>query len=417
MFDSAGDEAIPEVENMRGLVDRCRKAASEDLSLVGDDDLRALVVEAERARAALEAVEGHALAVLERWGSCDADLGMATASWLAWAAHGSRRACSTRVRTGEALARLDALDAALSEGDLGFEHAEVIGRALHNPRVTDQVVANHDELVRLARRLPFDLWRRTVDELVRMWDQDGAFDPDREQVRNRVSFRQVGDLTILRGELVGEVATVVREAIESMADRAWRRAQADEHHTSDLPVPTRPTLRAQALAELCRQGLAADGATGHGPVVDVTLVVRADEPGAVRTFDGERLEPAGVGHLFCDAVRHLLTVDHDGQPLHLGRAVRHANRAQRRALAARDGGCVFPGCDRSAGWCDAHHLPAWEDGGRTDIEHLALLCRHHHGVTHRQGWTMAAQPDQTFHWTTPSGHTLCSQRQHAPPVT
>ena len=42
----------------------------------------------------------------------------------------------------------------------------------------------------------------------------------------------------------------------------------------------------------------------------------------------------------------------------------------------------------------------------TDLHNLALLCRHHHGVTHRKGWAMVADPDQTFTWTTPSGQTL-----------
>ncbi len=416
MFDPAGcDEAVAELQGMRELGDRCRKAAHQDLSLASDDELRDLVVEAERARAALEAVEGHALAVLERRGSCEADLGMATPGWLAWATQRSRRGCSARVRAALALARLDALDVALSEGDIGHDHAEVLGHALHNPRVTDEVIANESELVDLARRLPFDVWQRTVRDLVRLWDQDGSFDPAREQARNRVSIRQVGDTTILRGELVGEAAVVVRQAIESMADKVWRRAQADQGQTPDLPVPTRPTLRALALAELCRQGLAAEGAATSGPVVDVTLVYRADEPDAVRTFDSERLEPAGVGHLLCDAVRRLLVVDDDGVPLRLGRTARHASPSQRRALAVRDGGCVFPGCDRRPSWCDAHHVPAFHDGGNTDIDQLALLCRHHHGVTHRQGWTMVAKPDQTFCWTTPSGHALHSQRQHAPP--
>lgn len=92
-LDTLADEAVPQI---RDLADRCRKAAHEDLSLASDDELRDLVLHVERARAALEAVEGHALAVLERRGSCDADLGMSTASWLAWGTHGSRRACSAR---------------------------------------------------------------------------------------------------------------------------------------------------------------------------------------------------------------------------------------------------------------------------------------------------------------------------------
>ena len=81
----------------------------------------------------------------------------------------------------------------------------------------------------------------------------------------------------------------------------------------------------------------------------------------------------------------------------------------------RDGGCVFPGCDMPAGWSDAHHITPWEHGGTTDLPNLALLCRHHHGVTHRTGWTMTTQPDQTFTWTTPTGRTLHSQRNRGAP--
>ena len=63
----------------------------------------------------------------------------------------------------------------------------------------------------------------------------------------------------------------------------------------------------------------------------------------------------------------------------------------------RDGGCVFPGCDRPVQWCAAHHVEEWDrDHGNTDLPLLALACRHHHGVTHRRGWTMVAHPDQTF---------------------
>jgi hypothetical protein len=32
--------------------------------------------------------------------------------------------------------------------------------------------------------------------------------------------------------------------------------------------------------------------------------------------------------------------------------------------------------------------------------------RHHHVVTHRTGWTMTANRDHTFTWTTPTGRTL-----------
>jgi hypothetical protein len=71
------------------------------------------------------------------------------------------------------------------------------------------------------------------------------------------------------------------------------------------------------------------------------------------------------------------------QPLEVGRATRVVQPAQRAALAVRDGGCVFPGCERPLSWCDAHHLHHWVDGGPTDLSNLALLCRAHHRVVMR----------------------------------
>jgi HNH endonuclease len=63
------------------------------------------------------------------------------------------------------------------------------------------------------------------------------------------------------------------------------------------------------------------------------------------------------------------------QPLEVGRTTRVVQPAQRVALAVRDGGGVFPGCDRPLAWCEAHHIQHWLDGGPTDLANLALLCR------------------------------------------
>jgi hypothetical protein len=135
-----------------------------------------------------------------------------------------------------------------------------------------------------------------------------------------------------------------------------------------------------------------------------------DHCGPATTPDGFPVADHIAQPLLCDPAIVALITDTLGVPLDLGRTTRLANRAQRRALAHRDGGCVFPGCDMPVTWCDAHHVNHWNQGGTTDIAHLALLCRYHHGVTHRHGWTMTTQPNQTFTWTTPHGHTLHSQR-------
>ncbi len=60
---------------------------------------------------------------------------------------------------------------------------------------------------------------------------------------------------------------------------------------------------------------------------------------------------------------------------------------QRIGLAARDGGCRFPGCDRPPSWTEAHHIDEWHrDHGRTDLADGVLLYRHHHLLIHDNGW-------------------------------
>ncbi|UDF22621.1 HNH endonuclease signature motif containing protein, partial [Rhodococcus qingshengii] len=67
---------------------------------------------------------------------------------------------------------------------------------------------------------------------------------------------------------------------------------------------------------------------------------------------------------------------------------------QRRALAVRDGGCAFPGCGTPSGWCDAHHIVHWNDGGPTDLDNLVLLCGHHHRTLHHTEWRVEIGPDR-----------------------
>jgi hypothetical protein len=91
--------------------------------------------------------------------------------------------------------------------------------------------------------------------------------------------------------------------------------------------------------------------------------------------------------LLCDANVARIILGPDGQPLDVGREYRTAPRWLRRAIAYRDRGCRYPGCDRKANWCEAHHVQPWWDGGVTAIDNLVLLCPFHHHVVHRKHWT------------------------------
>ncbi len=103
----------------------------------------------------------------------------------------------------------------------------------------------------------------------------------------------------------------------------------------------------------------------------------------MRTRQDRHHHPETARRILCDAEVTRIIVDGDSVPLEMGRAVRTATPAQRKALAIRDGGCTWPGCHRPPGWCDVHHNPHWLHGGGTDLDKLELLCRRHHVAEHR----------------------------------
>jgi Domain of unknown function (DUF222) len=412
------------------LADRCRKVAGTEVGFASDAELCAAAVELEAGLAALQAAQLHVLAELDAREVCDRQFGLPTASWLADRTHLPRAVASGRVRVATKLRRrLGRVDEALSDARITFDHARLLADAA-NPRVADRVADHQDQFIEHAQHVPFAIWRRTVAEHSELWDQDGGYDPARDRARNRLHLDPVGDTVAVSGELVGETAMVVGQAIEHAADQLFHRYHRDHELTPDCEMPSRATLRAEALADLCRR--AQDTEPGQSPTTDITLVAHLHEPDPIepveppgpidtkpptsgdlitilRTPDGARLDPARYAHLLCDPVLHPLLVDQRQVPLALGLAVRLATPGQRRALAVRDGGCVFPGCDRPPGWCDAHHVIPSEQLGPTDLVNLAPLCRYHHGITHRRGWAMEPDPEGGFRWTTPSGLVLLSR--------
>lgn len=168
-------------------------------------------------------------------------------------------------------------------------------------------------------------------------------------------------------------------------------------------------LASDVFAELLRQGANADTTQllGDAPI-GVRMIVAANNL-AVRTGRGfieGHVDPVSIATVerhACTAGTVLLTVDdtpeNAGQPLNLGRERRLFSRAQRLALAARDGGCRWPGCERPPSWCEAHHIEHWHrDRGKTNIADGVLLCRHHHLLAHNNGWEITrAGPQYLLH--------------------
>jgi hypothetical protein len=103
------------------------------------------------------------------------------------------------------------------------------------------------------------------------------------------------------------------------------------------------------------------------------------QPGR-RGAECERLGPIGprlLGRFTCDSVMQKVLLSQSGAVLDLGRDTRTISRAQRRALNARDRGCVIPGCMAPPEYCEGHHVIWGGTSNRaTHIRHLALPYRY-----------------------------------------
>ncbi|MDJ0324932.1 DUF222 domain-containing protein [Cryobacterium sp. PH31-AA6] len=95
---------------------------------------------------------------------------------------------------------------------------------------------------------------------------------------------------------------------------------------------------------------------------------------------------ATVERQICDTGVRGILFDDTGQALDVGREQRLFTEQQRTAIAVRDGGCIWPDCDRPPSWTEAHHLNDWSLNGTTDTADGTCLCHPHHLLLHNQGW-------------------------------
>ncbi len=150
---------------------------------------------------------------------------------------------------------------------------------------------------------------------------------------------------------------------------------------------------------------------GNGaPAVRVTITERE-----LRARTGHGRLQAGQLAVSVETVERLactqgvvpLLFDAHGQPLDVGREQRLFTRRQRVALAERDGGCRWTGCERPPSWSEAHHIEHWSrDAGRTDVADGILLCKHHHLLLHDHHWEIERRgPARSEYWLIPPpGH-------------
>ncbi|WP_423919712.1 HNH endonuclease signature motif containing protein [Candidatus Poriferisodalis sp.] len=311
-------------------------------------------------------------------------------------------------REAAAIAGNDEVAEALSSGSITTDQAAAVA----SDDVPEPV---RSELLDGAAQQTGDQTRRRVrrSEAAHRSETDAARRTRQRAARQASMWISEHDgMWNLAAKLDPETGDQVKRRLERVMGREWRSDK-------DLPAMKRRTVPQRAadalVLMLCSPGVGAcpsdqddPASSEHGHPAypfndrDAQMIV---------TVELETLRNATMG-----------TCPGASGGRGVGRASRTIPPAIRRALIARDGGCVWPGCGAAPIGCVGHHLIHWSDMGPTCLANLALLCRRHHNFLHEHnldlrppdalasgrlgmaepvdtaGAQLATQPEQTMQW-------------------
>lgn len=289
---------------------------------------------------------------------------------------------------------LPGVGAALAAGTTTAEHAALAVRALASipARMVRERAAELDALLTShATTFTAPVFPRLARHLLHTLDPDRAdrFDPDAHQRREAHLGIDSTGMGQLRAQLDPHATATLKAVLDALS--------APTPSQDGVPdARTAAQRRADALHEMARAAagnLPAGDGPGYGDAARIVLHVGPGDtcdtaPGFVSCEQTGPFSAPGLGVAACDATAEIITMAASGRILSMATTGRFFTGPQRRALAARDGGCAFPGCDRPPGWTQAHHTTPWSHGGTTDTDHGVLLCLPHHTEIHHGRWSV-----------------------------
>lgn len=339
--------------------------------------------------------------------------GHSVPDWIGtWAPGIDRPEALATARMAEAVddERFDALTAKVGDGTARVSRANVITRltqemtpiatAASLQAVTDLMTAQVEStslggLKKMASRVREELVEPDDDE-----------DEDNTRASRRL-LRRVGTVAgLAEWQLLldAEGQAILSAALDPLSAP---RPGADEHGVEQLDHRTASTRRADALLEIIGRGVAAPEGTTQTEKAKIHVTIdhqalAGKVAGGGHTGTGEQLSAGTIRRLACDAQIIPIVLGGPSEPLDVGRVRRLFTPSQRAAVLLRDRGCSFPGCSMPAGWTDIHHIVHWVFGGASDLDNAAALCRRHHVIVHRYGYT-ATVTDTEVIWHLPAG--------------
>jgi hypothetical protein len=338
--------------------------------------------------------------------------------------------------TGEILpASLPVLGAALSapfetSSDevrwVSVEQAAVIvrelGKAAPGCTIAD-IEMGERALVQHAPNLTITELRTLAGEVRDRLDQDGILPREQRQLQRRsLTISTTADgMTHLDWYLNPEAAGYVLTAIDTLVGHELRQVrfhdptEPDGSDPDDLPeTRSMAQIRSDVATDVFRHLATCTDRSQGKPAV--TVIVRVDLNSLQSGVGTGRIDsiptPVSAGtvrRMAADA--HLIPVvlGSHSEVLDLGRKQRLFSRAQKLALAERDGGCAWTGCPHPPSYTEAHHIRWWDiDHGPTNLDNGILLCSTHHHRVHHDKWDIQVRDNVPYF--TPPAHIDPHQR-------
>ncbi|HEX4726408.1 MAG TPA: DUF222 domain-containing protein [Jatrophihabitans sp.] len=313
-----------------------------------------------------------------------------------------------RALTGETLEPVyPATAGAFADGVIGVEHAAAIADIVEAIPVADRVEhAEQVEATLLEHARTSD--PRTVkllgQRILAHLDPDGPT-PDEhrlQQAHRRVDLNRLPDSTgLLDGRLTPTCQAIWEAILTPLAARRPDDALGPDQRTPGQRLH-------DAFEEAGRRLLATGNLPDHAGlsaqlIITMSLTDLERRAGRATTHHGGTLTIDQALKLAAAGEALPAVLDDAGGILAYGRGKRLASAGQRKALFARDRGCTFPGCTRTAAQSEIHHTTDWALGGRTDLKTMAIACGYHNNEGPKQGWR-TVMLNGIPHWQPPPWH-------------
>ncbi len=415
----------------------------ERVRLTPDIERLALLVDSLKVDARLRAWQAWLAAQVDTAEVAWHEHGTSTSTWLADVANLTRREAAHLITNGHEQTRFAVVGAAACAGNVLPGQAEAITSVLADlpDDFPTQVVEEGQALmVGFAATHNAVELRRLSSHLLDVLDPAGAEAKEarrlerdhRSALRNRHlnfvldhhgSLLIRGSLPVADAEpfvrIIDSYTAAARRGVDRLDPQAeyvtpaMGRADAlvtmCHHHTQQALAPSHGGDRPRIVVTMSYDKLlkmATDAGMPLGGLADTEQPLpRSTEnsdgrlPTGRLTGTGQPIPASVLRRWLCDADLLPAVLGGSSEILDVGRTQRLVTGPIRAALDVRDGGCVFPGCDRPPQDCHAHHLQPWWAGGATALGNLVLLCPHHHGIIEpghdptTDRWQLRLRPD------------------------